>query len=65
MMFQFTAMKVCMANDTTGKNETRNARALFAVSSQHIPGRTEKGHDKASVAVTDFRTGILIRGFSE
>ena len=48
-MLYYTAMNVWMVNELTGKNETRNARALFAISSQLMAGRTEKDHNKASV----------------
>jgi hypothetical protein len=48
-MLYYTAMNVWKVNDSTGKNETRNARALFAIPSQLVAGRTEKDHNKASV----------------
>ena len=54
-MLSSTSVNVWMVNDSTGKNVTRNSRALCAVLFQHMLGRTEKDYDKASVGVTDFR----------
>jgi hypothetical protein len=63
-MLYYRALNVWMVNDSIGKNETRNARVLFAVLYQHMPGRTEKGHDKSSVGVTDLRNGDFNTRFS-
>jgi hypothetical protein len=62
-MLYYRELNVWMVNNSTGKNETRNARVLFAVLSQHMSGTTEKDHDKSYVGVTEFRTGISTRGF--